>query len=99
MTQRGHAVVEIQDNGVGIHDDIINKIFDPFFTTKEVGEGTGQGLTICFDSITQKHGGKITVASKQAVGTTFCIYLPLQTDGQKVEQNDKINEVQVTMAA
>ena len=94
-----HAVVKIQDNGIGIPDDIINKIFDPFFTTKEVGEGTGQGLTICFDAITQKHGGKITVASKQAVGTTFCIYLPLQTAGQKVDQYDETNEVHVTMAA
>ena len=94
-----HALIKIEDNGVGIPDDIINKIFDPFFTTKEVGEGTGQGLTICFDAIIKKHGGKITVTSKQAKGTTFCIYLPTQTTKQKVEQYDETLESRLTMAA
>ena len=71
------AVVEIQDNGVGIPEEIRSRIFEPFFTTKPVGEGTGLGLSIAY-SIIQRHQGRIEVESEPGVGTTFRIWLPLE---------------------
>jgi PAS domain S-box-containing protein len=74
----GHAVVSFSDTGVGIPPETIKNIFDPFFTTKEVGKGTGLGLSISY-SIVRDHGGRIEVASKVGVGTTFTIRLPLDS--------------------
>ncbi len=69
-------VIEIEDTGEGIPDEILPKIFDPFFTTKEVGLGTGQGLTLCYSVITEKHGGTIEFSSKLGIGTKCTIKLP-----------------------
>lgn len=74
--KNGSVCVDISDNGEGISEDNLNKIFDPFFTTKPVGEGTGLGLSISYE-IVKKHGGDISVASKEGVGTTFTIMLPI----------------------
>ena len=70
----------ISDNGIGIPEAILHKIFDPFFTTKDVGRGTGQGLTIAHDIITNKHKGSIIVESEVGNGTTFIISLPLNVE-------------------
>jgi two-component system, NtrC family, sensor kinase len=67
---------EITDTGVGIAEENLKSIFDPFFTTKEVGMGTGLGLSICF-GIMERHGGRISVTSKQGKGTTFSLVFPL----------------------
>lgn len=69
--------VVITDDGQGMPKNIQRKIFDPFFTTKEVGKGTGQGLSIAYNVIVEKHGGSISVDSKEGMGTTFFIRLPL----------------------
>ena len=69
------VVVEIQDNGPGIPPDVQPRIFDPFYTTKGVGEGTGLGLNISFNIVTQKHKGQITVQS-QPGNTCFQVRLP-----------------------
>jgi PAS domain S-box-containing protein len=71
------AIVGIQDNGIGIPEEIKSKIFDPFFTTKEVGKGTGQGLAISHSIVYDKHKGKIRVESKYGKGSTFYVHLPL----------------------
>jgi PAS domain S-box-containing protein len=68
-----YVKISIQDYGVGIPKDMLNKIFDPFFTTKE--KGTGLGLSTSY-SIIKKHDGYIEVESQIGVGTTFYIYLP-----------------------
>ncbi len=73
---RAHACIRVMDTGCGIPDDIKDKIFDPFFTTKNVGHGTGLGLSMVFGTI-QQHGGIITAASKNGIGTVIAIYLPL----------------------
>ena len=75
--QDKYAIVEISDNGPGIPEQIKNRIFEPFFTTREVGQGVGQGLTIAYDLVVNKHKGELTFTSKAGCGTTFTIKLPL----------------------
>jgi len=70
--------VEIQDNGTGIPLTARARVFDPFYTTKQVGEGTGQGLTICHDIVTQKHRGRIWFDTEVDKGTTFFVRIPIQ---------------------
>lgn len=72
-----YVVMEIEDDGIGIPNNILIKIFDPFFTTKPVGEGTGLGLSISYDIIVNKHKGKFDVRSEVGKGTTFIIQLPI----------------------
>ncbi len=75
--QRGEEVeVRVHDNGTGIPDAVRQKIFQPFFTTKPSGEGTGLGLSMAHDIITQGHGGTIAVESQPGVGTEFVFTLP-----------------------
>lgn len=76
-TNASLAVISISDTGCGIPADKIQKIFDPFFTTKAVGKGTGQGLSIAYSIVTEKHKGTIEVESKVGWGTTFTIRLPI----------------------
>ncbi|MGI4832221.1 MAG: ATP-binding protein [Janthinobacterium lividum] len=68
--------VQVSDNGTGISPEVRAKIFQPFFTTKPSGEGTGLGLSLSYDIITQGHGGTFDVASQVGQGTTFTIRLP-----------------------
>ncbi len=67
--------ITISDTGSGIRPEHMDNLFDPFFTTKDVGKGTGLGLAVSA-GIIQRHGGRITVRSKPAAGTTFRIRLP-----------------------
>ncbi|MEM7672498.1 MAG: ATP-binding protein [Verrucomicrobiota bacterium] len=71
-----HVYISVEDNGAGIPEDAQRKIFDPFFTTKEVGKGTGQGLSICYDAIVNRHKGDITFTTERGNGTTFRIMIP-----------------------
>jgi two-component system, NtrC family, sensor kinase len=75
--EKDFAVIKITDTGMGIKKEHRDRIFDPFFTTKEVGKGTGQGLSISHDVITNKHNGTITVESELGIGTTFTIKIPV----------------------
>ncbi len=76
-TSNDEVVICIEDNGIGINPEIMDRIFDPFFTTKEVGKGTGQGLAIVHDIIVNKHGGRVDVESIVNKGTKFIISLPI----------------------
>jgi signal transduction histidine kinase/predicted CoA-binding protein len=78
--QEGHwIVVEIEDNGPGIPDDIKDKIFNPFFTTKEPGKGTGLGLDISYNIIVQRHRGDLRFTSRPG-RTCFEIWLPIHLE-------------------
>ena len=70
------VVVQIEDSGSGIPEDIQSKIFDPFFTTKGQGDGTGLGLNISRNLMVQKHHGEVTVESKPG-STCFTVRLPI----------------------
>ena len=81
----GHyTAIKIEDHGVGIPADYLEKIFDPFFTTKE--KGSGLGLATSF-SIVHQHDGHIEVRSEPGTGTTFTIYLPAMPKGELPERN------------
>jgi signal transduction histidine kinase len=68
------VAVWIQDNGVGIPEEHLDRIFDPFFSTKK-GSGTGLGLSITY-GIVQKLGGEVSVKSRVGEGTRFTVVLP-----------------------
>jgi signal transduction histidine kinase len=77
------ARIAITDNGGGIDSAIQNRIFDPFFTTKSVGQGTGLGLSLSYQIITQTHQGKLWCQSSSEMGSTqFVIEIPLQLPPQ-----------------
>lgn len=95
-TWSNYIRIDIEDDGCGIDDEIIQHIFDPFFTTKAAGEGTGLGLALV-EQIVGSHRGGIDVKSKKDVGTTFYIYLPVletRTDtsimGEKAQNSLRI---------
>jgi signal transduction histidine kinase len=71
------VVVEVEDNGPGIPEEIQPHVFDPFFTTKPPGSGTGLGLSICHTIVVEKHGGRIDVTSRPG-STRFEVRLPLR---------------------
>lgn len=86
--QKGSILIDIKqedseitltysDNGKGIEEKNLKKIFDPFFTTRRSKGGTGLGLHLIFNIITQTLGGTIKCKSKPGVGTRFIIQIPV----------------------
>ena len=73
----GQVEIRVEDNGAGIPADIRPKIFEPFFTTKPTGSGTGLGLSLSYDIVTQGHGGMMTVEGEEGQGATFVVALPV----------------------
>ena len=71
----GGVQVRVVDNGVGIPLAHCARVFEPFFTTK-AGQGTGLGLSLAYDIVTEGHGGTLAVASREGEGATFTVTLP-----------------------
>jgi signal transduction histidine kinase len=75
VSEGDFVLLSVEDTGVGMDKDMIDKIFDPFFTTKRKGEGSGLGLSTVF-GIVRQHRGFIYVDSEPGVGTSIKIFLP-----------------------
>lgn len=79
--------LSVTDSGTGMPEEVVKKIFDPFFTTKGAGKGTGLGLSIVYGMV-RNMKGYIGVDSKQGIGTTMSVYLPL-TDKRPASLTEK----------
>lgn len=73
----GRITIEYGDNGRGIAPEVKPRIFDPFFTTKQAQGGTGLGMHIVYNLVTQKLGGEIQCQSEMGKGTAFIVKLPM----------------------
>jgi signal transduction histidine kinase len=80
---RGHDDIEIifADDGVGMTPDVQRQAFDPFFTTRRNEGGTGLGLHIVYNLVTQQLGGRMMLDSRLGQGTTFRIIMPKAAKG------------------
>lgn len=76
-TETAAVSVAISDTGCGIPAAQLPRIFEPFFTTRPLGQGTGLGLSVCYE-IVRQHAGEITVESPEGGGATFTVRLPLR---------------------
>ena len=83
--KRDVVVLELNDDGPGMPDEVQPMIFDPFFTTKAVGKGTGLGLTVAY-AIVQDHGGQLRVESAAGGGTSFFVELPSGGDARPAQE-------------
>jgi signal transduction histidine kinase len=77
---RRSITISIQDTGIGMSEAVQQKIFDHLYTTKEVGKGTGLGMTIVHQIVTERHQGSIQVNSTVGEGTEFVISLPVRVE-------------------
>ncbi len=86
IAERGHldiavrsdapwTIIEIADDGQGMHADVMARVFEPFYSTKPADSGTGLGLAVVHDLVVRA-GGRIQVHSEPGVGTRFRIALP-----------------------
>jgi signal transduction histidine kinase/CheY-like chemotaxis protein len=80
-----YALLTVSDTGNGIPPAVFDRVFDPFFTTKGVGQGTGLGLALV-DGIVLDLGGGIDVSTRQGVGTVFNIWLPVNGEIARFEE-------------
>ncbi|WP_158501776.1 ATP-binding protein [Vitiosangium sp. GDMCC 1.1324] len=86
--EAGWVVISVQDTGVGIPPENLQRLFKPFFTTKPVGVGTGLGLSICHGIVTAM-GGRIEVSSEVGKGTTFRVLMPVAEKGSQATPGAK----------
>lgn len=75
--------IRIADNGLSIPESVRLRLFDPFFTTKPVGKGTGMGLSISYQIVTEKHGGSLSCTSEPGEGAEFQIRIPVRQEVSK----------------
>ena len=72
------VAIRIANNGPNIPYDIRDRLFDPFFTTRPIGSGSGLGLSISYQIICDRHGGRMRCYSLPGQNTEFCIEIPIR---------------------
>jgi PAS domain S-box-containing protein len=80
ILESNQVIIRFIDNGIGITEVVKAQLFDPFFTTKPIGKGTGMGLAISYQIITERHGGSLQCFSELGQGSEFVITIPLYID-------------------
>lgn len=78
ITEGQQVSIRISDNGQGMTEKTRNRLFDPFFTTKPVGKGTGMGLSISYQIVTERHGGTLQCVSALGQGAEFTVEIPVR---------------------
>ncbi len=81
------VVLEVEDEGVGMDEETLEKVFEPFFTTKGAGGGTGLGLSTVHGIVTQA-GGLVTAESAPGQGAVFMVAFPGTSDPAGVDEGD-----------
>lgn len=84
-TSRNGVCIWVEDTGIGIPSEYVDKVFDPFFTTKPVGEGSGLGLAIA-KRVVEEHAGELSIESVAGKGTRFRIFLPFTAPARSVDE-------------
>jgi len=85
-----YLALEVEDEGVGMEKEMLDRVFEPFYTTKELGKGTGLGLSTVL-GVLRSHGGFVNVYSQPGEGSVFKLYLPASEEraGQKPAESAK----------
>ncbi|MBO6227783.1 MAG: HAMP domain-containing histidine kinase, partial [Shewanella sp.] len=86
MIEEQKVEITVSDNGIGMSEETMKQIFDPFFTTRRGNGGTGLGLHLTYQLVSQLLGGKITVSSTLGKGSVFSLTIPV-TAPEAAEQN------------
>ncbi len=76
--EEDEIIIEIEDNGVGMEEEILKHAVDPFFTTKDVGDGAGLGLSTAYNCFVNVMKGLMKIESKPGLGTKVTIKLPIE---------------------
>ncbi|MDP2103628.1 MAG: response regulator [Candidatus Gracilibacteria bacterium] len=86
--------ITFEDNGIGMSNKILEGVFDPFVTTKPRGEdrGSGLGMAIVYNIITNIHKGHISMESEEGVGTTVHLYLPKAKMVEKTKTSEEVSK-------
>lgn len=80
-----YVMIAVEDTGVGMPREILEKVFDPFFTTKPIGQGTGLGLSMIY-GFAQQSGGRVRIDSSPGQGTSIKLYLPAALGAETQEE-------------
>jgi CheY-like chemotaxis protein len=90
ITAEEYIAIAIQDSGLGMDEEVLDRIFEPFFTTKGLGKDSGLGLA-CVQGIVEMHDGLVIAESTKGVGSIITIYIPLVNDRMALESSDALD--------
>ena len=94
-----YIVLKIQDSGMGMSQEILEKIFEPFYTKKQMGRsGTGLGMTVVWGTI-KDHGGYLDIESKPGKGTTISLFFPVASKDMLTSQEESAENKQLDHGA
>jgi signal transduction histidine kinase/CheY-like chemotaxis protein len=92
-----HAVISVEDDGVGMARETLERVFEPFFTTKKIGQGTGLGLSVVL-GLVHSHGGDIKIESELRKGTKVRVFLPLTRERPRTTEEIPTASEMTTMS-